>query len=121
MIFFCTTCWKEITCEEKICPQCGADIKEHEQKGFEKKVINALKHPERETVQRAVWILGRLKSIESVKPLMSLFEKTDNPYIKAEILDALDKMGTPKATNIIEEAVNSAFSVVRKNPLCQYN
>jgi len=59
MVFFCPICWKEIKETEKTCPYCDANITEHEKRSFEEKLINALKHPERETVQRAVWILGK--------------------------------------------------------------
>jgi HEAT repeat protein len=112
--FFCPQCWKEIKGDYKICPRCGAVITEHEKKGFEEKLINALNHPERETVQRAVWILGRLKSIESVKPLLSLFEHTDDPYIKAEILDTLDQIETPQAVGFILRSFDSEISIVRR-------
>lgn len=112
--FFCPQCWKEIRGDEKKCPHCGADTPGYARKGFEEKRINALRHPERETVQRAVWILGRLKSIESVKPLISLFERTDNPYIKAEVLGALDEIETPEALGFIIRSFDSEMSIVRR-------
>lgn len=59
MTFFCPVCWKEIQATDRICPSCGADISEYENKVFEEKLINALRHTERETVQRVVYILTR--------------------------------------------------------------
>lgn len=112
--FFCPICWKEIKGDERICPHCGADITEHEKKGFEEKLINALRHPERETVQRAVWILGRLKTERAVKPLIKLFEQSDNPYLKREILDALFEIGAPDAMAFIVRSLKSEISIVRK-------
>ncbi len=112
--FFCPRCWKEITGDDKKCPYCGADITEHERKGFEDKLINALRHPEQETVQRAVWILGRLKSDRAVKPLIRLFEQSDNPYLKREILDALYEIGLPEAMDFIVKSLRSEISIVRK-------
>lgn len=114
MIFFCPRCWKEIKGEDKKCPFCGADITEHKRKNFEEKLINALNHPERETIQRAVWILGRLKSVKAVQPLISLFKQTDNPYIKIEILNTLKEIGTTDAINLIEKAIDTEISMVRK-------
>ena len=114
MVFFCPICWKEINQGDKRCPYCGSDITGHERKSFEEKLINALRHPERETVQRAVWILGRLKSDEAVKPLAKLFEQTDNPFLKIEILDALSDIGTPDAMDLIVNALDSAESIVRR-------
>ncbi len=114
MTFFCPECWKEIKGDEKICPYCGTDITEHEKKDFEEKLINALNHPERETVQRAVWILGRLKSVRSVKRLLYLFYRTDDPFLKTAILDALEEIDTEDARVFIRSSIDSESSVVRK-------
>lgn len=114
MTFFCPKCWREIKRDDKRCPHCGADITEHEKKGFEEKLINALNHPERETVQRAVWILGQLKSIEAVQPVIKLFEQTDNPYIKVEILDALDQIGTAESRSFVIRSLDSEIAIVRR-------
>lgn len=114
MTFFCPICWKEVKREDRKCPYCGADITGHEKKGFEEKLINALRHPERETVQRAVWILGKLKSIEAVKPLIRLFEQSDNPFLKREILDTLFEIGDPDAMAFIVKSLKSEISIVRK-------
>jgi HEAT repeat protein len=112
--FFCPSCWKEIKEDDGRCPFCSADITEHEKKGFEEKLINALNHPERETVQRAVWILGRIKSAKAVQPLMQLFERTVNPYLKAEILDTLYKIETPEANSLIVRSIDSEISIVKR-------
>lgn len=112
--FFCPRCWKEIKGDDKRCPYCGADITVHERKGFEEKLINALRHPERETVQRAVWILGRLKTHTAIKPLIKLFEQSDNPYLKREILDTLFEIGAPDAMAFIVKSLKSEISIVRK-------
>lgn len=114
MVFFCPQCWKEIKGEDKQCPYCTADITEHEKKGFEKKLINALRHPERETVQRAVWILGKLKSFGAVKSLTFLYEQTNNSFLKMGILNALSEIGTPRAMDFILQSVDSEVSIVRR-------
>lgn len=114
MVFFCPQCWKEINAADAKCPHCGADITEHEKKEFEEKLINALRHPERETVQRAVWILGRLKSVKAVMPVIKLFEQTDNSFLKMEILDALGEIGTPAAGDFIVRSVDSKISIVKE-------
>lgn len=114
MIFFCPRCWKEVKRDDKKCLHCGADITEHERKGFEEKLINALGHPERETVQRAVWILGRLKSLKAIKPLIKLFERTDDPFLKRDILQSLLEIGTDEAKTFIRICLDSEITVVRK-------
>jgi len=113
MVFFCPRCWKEIKGEDKKCPHCRADITEHEKKSFEEKLINALNHPERESVERAIWILGRLRSVKAVTPLISIFENTDNPFLKIAILNALSKIATEDSVKFIVKALNSEVGIVR--------
>jgi HEAT repeat protein len=112
--FFCPSCWKEIKKDDSKCPFCRADITEHEKKGFEEKLIHALNHPERETVQRAVWILGRIKSAKAVQPLIQLFERTDNPFLKVTILYALSDFAMPEAVDFIVKSMDSEMSMVKK-------
>jgi predicted amidophosphoribosyltransferase len=112
--FFCPSCWKEIKKDDSKCPFCRADITEHEKKGFEEKLINALNHPERETVQRAVWILGSIKSAKAVQPLIQLFERTDNPFLKVTILYALSDFAMPEAVDFIVKSMDSEMSMVKK-------
>ena len=114
LIFFCPVCWREIKADDKKCPYCGTDITEHEKKSFEEKLINALKHPERETVKRSVWILGRIKSIKAVTSIKELFGLTDNPFMKLEILNSLKEIGTDAALDFIMEVSRSEKGIVRK-------
>ena len=111
--FFCPKCWKEIKGGVTKCPYCDADITEYEKKNFREKLLNALGHPERETVHRAVWILGRLRSVDAVKPLIGLFGKTDSSFLKAAILDALGEIETPEALDFIVHSLNSEVSMVK--------
>lgn len=113
MTFFCPVCWKEVKRENWRCPSCGANITEYERKGYEEKLINALNHPGRETVGRAVWILGNLKSVKAIRPLKDLDERTDNPYLKIEILKSLDEIGTEGAVGLIARVAGSGMRVVR--------
>ena len=114
MVFFCPMCWKEIRGDDKRCPYCGSDITEHHKKSFEEKLINALRHPERETVQRAVWILGKLKSVKAVDSLKNLFEQTGNPFLKIEILNAFGEIATQDALDLIVNTLDSDISIVRR-------
>jgi HEAT repeat protein len=114
MTFFCPACWKEIREDDKKCRYCGADITAYDQKGFDEKLIQALGHPVRETVGMAVWILGERKTTEAVGPLMQLFERSDNPFLQREILDALDKIGTEDALNFIMESLDHHINMVRR-------
>ena len=112
--FFCPSCWKEIKEEDKACPYCHADLADYQQKSFEEKLINALTHPERETVRRAAYILGRLKSVLAVKDLRALFDRTEDPYVKREVLEALDCIGTDEAADFIRKVAQSDMAIVRR-------
>lgn len=114
MTFFCPICWKEIKENDRVCPFCGANISEFGNKDFEEKLINALGHPERDTVLRAVNILGKLKSIKAVNPLLALFQQTDNPFLKIEILHTLNEIGVPEAKTFIMRVSESVIGIVKR-------
>ena len=77
-------------------------------------MINALRHPERETVQRSTYILGRLKSIKAVKPLFGFFTQTSNIFLKIETLNTLYEIGSPEAKEFIRKVANSDVGVVKR-------
>lgn len=86
----------------------------YENKGFEEKLINALKHPERETVQRAVYILGKRKSAHAVKPLLDLYKQTNNTFLKIGILNALHETGIPTARECVLKVIESDMGLMSR-------
>jgi HEAT repeat protein len=114
MTFFCPLCWREIREIDRSCPFCHADIAEFGNRNFEEKLINALKHPERETVHRAVYILGKLKSIKAVKPIIRLFKQTENTFLKMRILSTLHEIGVPEANEFIIKVINSDAGMIKR-------
>ena len=114
MTFFCPACWREIPEDDRKCPHCGADITVYDQNSFDEKLIRALGHPIQETVRMATWILGERKVTEAVVPLIRLFEKTDNPFLRREILDSLDTIGTEDALNFIMASLVHHVSMVKR-------
>ncbi len=99
---------------DTICPYCNAHLPEYENKRFEEKLINALRHPERETVQRAVYVLGKRKSAKAVKPLLDLFMQTNNTFLKITILNALQEVDTPAARECIRKVIDSDMGLMRR-------
>ena len=97
-----------------MCPCCGADISERENKDFEEKLINALRHTERETVQRAVFILGKLKSSKAVQPIFKLFQQTDNIFLKTEILNTLNEIEAPEAKEFFMNVLDSEIGIIKR-------
>ena len=101
MIYFCPSCWNEIK-NEDVCPECGVDLKELAQEGYEEKLIRALRHPEPTTPIRAAAILGEIGSKEALEPLMELINSSPDPYIQEAAAIALGKIGDSRAILCLE-------------------
>ncbi|MFN3533122.1 MAG: HEAT repeat domain-containing protein, partial [Candidatus Brocadia sp.] len=71
-------------------------------------------HRERETVQRAVFILGRRKSVKALQPLFDLFRQTDNTFLRIEILNTLNEIGVPKAKKFLMKVINSDVGIIKR-------
>jgi len=65
-------------------------------------------------VRRAAYILGRLKGVLAVKNLRALFDRTGDLYVKREVLEALQCIGTEEAADVILKAADSDMVIVRK-------
>ncbi len=117
MIFFCPYCWREIGENERKCPHCAMFLVEHDKKDFEEKLINALRHPVRDTIERAVWILGKLKSHIAVDALIDLFNSIDNPFLKRHILEALYEIDSEPAKAFIINCIENEEGIVRKKAI----
>ena len=101
MIYFCPSCGNEIK-NEDVCPECGVDLKELAQEGYEEKLIRALRHPEPTVPVRAATILGELGSQAAVEPLIELALSTPNPYIQEAAVNALGRIGDLQARPCLE-------------------
>jgi HEAT repeat protein len=96
--FYCPCCWHDFERDEAICPYCGLDIRDFwKSKDYVEKLIVALEHPEKETPIRAAWLLGQLKDIRAVPPLIELVRKTEDVYIARAAVQALGEIDTPEA------------------------
>lgn len=114
MVYFCQNCFKEISPNATICPYCGADIGKYDVLTFENKLIHALHHPLPDTVSIAVTVLGKIQSKKAVKPLKELFNKTSDPYIQKEILDALFAIDTKDSIRFVKTMLAHTNVIVRK-------
>jgi HEAT repeat protein len=100
MIYFCPSCWNEIK-NEDVCPECGVDLKELAQEGYEEKLIRALRHPEPTVPIRAATILGELGSQAAVEPLIEVALSNMDPYIQEAAVVALGRIGDPRAARCL--------------------
>ncbi len=117
MIIFCPYCWREIGENERKCPHCGKLPLEHDKKDFEEKLINALRHPVRDTIERAVWILGKLNSHKAVEALIDLFNSVDNPFLKRQILETLYEIDSEPAKTFIINCIKNEEGIVKKKAI----
>ena len=77
------------------------------------KLILALEHPEKETPIRAAWLLGQLKDMQAVPPLIDLVEKTEDVYIARAAVQALGEIGTPEARQFLGTLAKHHAKMVR--------
>lgn len=112
MIIYCTKCWKDNPANNKACFHCGARL-EVEENTYTSKLIHALSHPESLTVQRAAWILGEIKALEAVEPLIKLSQLSKEMGILESVAEAIGKIGNERAVDILSHLMTSSYITVR--------
>ncbi|MBI3810125.1 MAG: HEAT repeat domain-containing protein [Nitrospirae bacterium] len=117
MLYFCTRCWNELGVTDSTCPYCGATQDESTARDYYMKLVGALRHPVPETVRRVIWILGERREIEAVDALHALYEESPDPFVQAEIVRALGRIGTEQALELVKAAATHASLLVRKAAL----
>lgn len=115
MRFFCPQCWQDFPEDVRVCPRCGTEILAFWRgKTYAQRLIAALRHPEPETAERAAWILGELREETAVESLMALVEEGRDVYIARAAVEALGKIGTPRAGDfLITTAKTHPVAMVR--------
>jgi len=110
---FCWNCFQTVDSDDALCRDCGrqqnpvpGDLRE--------KLIRALKHPIGETRRRASFLLGQKRASAATADLDDLVEHDPDPYVAAEAVTALEKIGTPDALYGIERAASHESFVVRQ-------
>ena len=102
---------------DRVCPRCGTSPEEATSRDYLDKLVGALGHPEPETVQRAIWVLGERREAEALGALRALYEKSTDPFVQAEIVRALGRIGTEQALELVKAAATHASLLVRKAAL----
>ncbi len=96
LTYFCPSCWCEMG-DGKVCPKCGADLRDFAGETYEQKLIRALHHPEPTVPIRAARILGNLGASAAVERFVEIAESTSDPYIQEAAVEALGQMGDARA------------------------
>jgi HEAT repeat protein len=114
MRFYCPRCWQDFDRDLPRCPHCGLDIQKFwKSRDYVEKLIVALGHPEKETPIRAAWLLGQLKEVRAVPPLIKLVKKTDDVYIARAAVQALGEIDTPEARQFLGTLTQHPAKMVR--------
>ncbi|HHT9106952.1 MAG TPA: hypothetical protein ACFYD7_13940 [Candidatus Wujingus californicus] len=77
MYYYCYHCWSDLEEDFKRCPRCGKELSSFSALNFHEKLIHALDHPERLTLQRVIWIIGNLKIERALPKLADIAEESD--------------------------------------------
>ncbi|HVC19231.1 MAG TPA: HEAT repeat domain-containing protein [Vicinamibacterales bacterium] len=114
MIALCPACWREVPPHVTSCPHCGADLSSLDARDYTAKLINALSHPDDETVIRAAGILGTRDEPGAVQALLAALDRRwPSPYVAAALVRALGERDGPEAAAAIERALGHESFIVR--------
>lgn len=114
MRYFCPNCWEEVLKDTKICPYCKTDIEKMEADStYLDKLINALRSNDYFTARSVAYILGEIGDSKAIDALSICIENSD-PYIAAEAIIAIAKIGGIRALGLIEKAKEHPYVTVRK-------
>lgn len=103
MRWYCPGCWCDFGADRAICPRCGLDIHAFwDSKDYIDKLILALGHPEPTTPVRAAELLGRVRAVQAVEPLMRLVRESTDVFVVRAAMRALALIGTPNARRFLE-------------------
>jgi len=112
MVIFCTSCWMVNASGSVVCVRCGSKL-ETDGVDYISKLIRALGHREPDTVQRACWVLGELKSRIAVMPLISMLRVSRDPGALEAGVEALGKIGDEEALEILAAMALLSYLPVR--------
>lgn len=120
MIFYCPNCWSRIKEDEKICPECKAEIESFDHLSYFERLVKALNHPERTTRIRAAYILGELKDKRAVKPLAKALSKTHgirDIFFEEAVVVALGKINGEEVLPILVDLLDHPSFLIRADAL----
>ena len=93
MRYYCPNCWQDFW-EEKfdICPKCGYNVKDFDNKDYVDKLINALQHRAGDVRHWAIMILAKMKEKRAIPYLEKLQKKTKDPSLRRAAEEAIVKI-----------------------------
>jgi HEAT repeat protein len=114
MTFFCPNCWKEMASAQQACFRCGAKVSSWGEQAYTVKLVQALSHPEPDTRMRAIYLLGETRTHSAIEALTQVYRNTADPFVKAEVIKAVGKIGGESALLLLLEALRHPSFIVRQ-------
>lgn len=109
---YCTTCWAEVSADERRCPECGA-AQMDDPRTFDQKLVAALNHPLPETRGRICRLIGQRGMRDAFSDLVHRLDDADLHVRMAAVL-ALGDLGDERALPLLERAsVDRSFLIRR--------
>lgn len=103
MQWYCPDCFAEVAREAARCPRCGADLA-NPGRDYEQSLIKALRHPLPDRQLLAAQVLGARRARQAVPRLIEVIQETRDPYLAAEAITALARIGDPAGLAVVDPA-----------------
>lgn len=93
MRYYCPGCWKDFWNENfEVCPECGYNIKAHNDKDYVDKLLRALNHPSGDVKHWVIMILVQRKEKRAVPCLEKLKRQSKDPSLVRAVQEAIIKI-----------------------------
>ena len=93
MRYYCPNCWTDFWDEDfEVCPDCGYNIKAHNNKDYCDKLLNALSHRAGEVRHWVIMVLVQRKEKRAIPYLEKLLEETKDPSLARAAEEAIGKI-----------------------------
>jgi len=110
--WYCPDCFAEVEQQTAHCPRCGADLADPA-RDFEEQLIRALRHPLPDRRLLAAQVLGQRGARRAVPRLIQIIEEPDDPYLVAEAIVALARIGDPAGLAVVDRISRQGSAVAR--------
>jgi HEAT repeat protein len=109
MAWFCPRCHAEVRASDVRCSACGAGLGPID---YEDGLIAALDHRLLERRIIAAYVLGQRRSRRAIPRLIEVARDGSDPYLAAESVRALARIGGEEAEAVVRELATSGGAVV---------
>ena len=117
--WFCPYCWSEVEENDRVCPNCGADLSTFSSLGYDEKLILALDNPIAQNRMLVIEVLGKRKVQKAVYKLCKMLFEYRDTFELIEIAKALLNIGTYDAFECLKKRIKIEDNIILKRFLEQ--